>query len=45
MTGIKKTTIRKIVRKKLNGWLESITDEVVKDAAKRDVILSGGGGR
>ncbi len=37
-----KRIINSILRKKVNEWLESITDESVKDLAKKNSIITGG---
>jgi hypothetical protein len=42
MAGVKSSTIKKILRKKINSWLESITDKKVKELATRDTIVTGG---
>ena len=35
-------TMKQIITKKVNEWLETITDESVKDAIKKDLIITGG---
>lgn len=40
--GMKSRTIRLVLRKKINNWLNTIEDEIVREAAERDVIVSGG---
>jgi hypothetical protein len=42
MTGMKRTTIKTILRKKLNYWLDSITDERVREIARENVLVCGG---
>lgn len=39
---MKSKTIKKTITKKLDAWLESIDDKKVRQAAKRDVIVTGG---
>jgi len=40
--GAKKQTIVKILRKKINNWIETIPDEELQKLIKRDVLVSGG---
>lgn len=40
--GFKAKTIRKVLRTKLNDWLDSIKDGEVRNLLKRDVIVTGG---
>ena len=40
--GMQAKTIRKILRSKLENWLESITDQSLVGDIKRDVIVTGG---
>ena len=40
--GMQAKTIRKILRSKLEDWLESITDQSLVSDIKRDVIVTGG---
>jgi hypothetical protein len=40
--GMKRSTIRLVIRKKLKHWLASITDENVRKAAEAGVIVTGG---
>lgn len=42
MPGMKPSTIKRVVRKKIGTWLATITDERVKEAIKRDVFVTGG---
>jgi hypothetical protein len=42
MSGMKRTTIEHVIRKKIDNWLESITDETVRKAAARDTLVTGG---
>jgi len=42
MTGMKKSTIKKVIRKKLNSWYNSITDEGLRLRVKQDSIVTGG---
>jgi hypothetical protein len=42
MTGMKTSTIKKLLRNRIDTWLVSITDTDVVDLIKRDVIVSGG---
>lgn len=37
-----KKTIKKRLEKKLNNWLETITDEILREDVKRNVLVSGG---
>jgi hypothetical protein len=39
---MKTKTIKKIISEKINNWLESIEDPVVKNACKQDLIVTGG---
>ena len=39
---MKSRTIKKTIFKKINEWIESITDEVVKNAVRQDLIVTGG---
>lgn len=40
--GLKPKTIRRIIRRKLDEWLETIEDLGVRELAKRDVFVTGG---
>ena len=40
--GMKRKSIKKVLREKIDEWLESIEDESVRALAKRDVIVTGG---
>lgn len=40
--GMKNSTIKKVLRKKLTDWQMSITDEAVKALVRKDTIVSGG---
>ncbi len=42
MKGMQRKTIRKILRKKIEEWLESITDKEIQKLAKENVIVTGG---
>jgi hypothetical protein len=42
MSGAKRPTIKKILRKKINHWLETIKDEDLKKAIRQDVLVTGG---
>ena len=42
MTGMKTSTLKNLLRERIDSWLESIKDERVKALAKRDTIVSGG---
>jgi hypothetical protein len=42
MPGYKAKTIKAIITKKLNAWIESVEDEKVKDLLKNNVIVTGG---
>lgn len=39
---MKKQTINKIITKKFNDWLNSITDPIVKEAVRKNTIITGG---
>lgn len=39
---MKAKTIRKVLRKKIDGWAESITNSVVKDLVLKNTIVTGG---
>lgn len=39
---MKSRTIKKIMGKKMDEWIDSITDEKVRDACRRDFIVTGG---
>jgi len=40
--GMKAKTIRMILRKKVNAWLDSIEDEELRKACQREAIVTGG---
>lgn len=40
--GRKKSGIRRELKQKIDEWLETITDESIRDAARKDVIVTGG---
>ena len=42
MSGAKRKTIKKILRHKLNSWIDTIDDKNVKELVKRDVFVTGG---
>lgn len=39
---MKTKTIRKVLNTKINAWLDSITDPLVKEACSKDLIVTGG---
>lgn len=39
---MKTKTIKKILSNKIENWIESITDKKVKNAVRRDLIVTGG---
>ena len=39
---MKTKTIKAVLRKKVDSWIESITDEEVADLAKKNVVITGG---
>lgn len=39
---MKAKTIKAVLRKKIDGWLESIEDEGLRERAKKDAIVTGG---
>lgn len=40
--GLKSKTIKSILRNKVNSWLESIKDESLRDACRKEAIVTGG---
>lgn len=42
MSGMKTTTIKKLLRNRIEDWLNSVKDESLVEMIKRDVIVSGG---
>jgi hypothetical protein len=40
--GLKAKTIKSIIRRKLDAWLETITDDVLRAACKREAVVTGG---
>jgi hypothetical protein len=42
MTGMKRVSIAHVIRKKVDNWLATITDEKVRELAARDTIVTGG---
>lgn len=40
--GMQQKTIRQLLRKKINAWIDSIRDEELKRLAREDVIVTGG---
>lgn len=40
--GLKSKTIKSIIRNKVNAWLETITDESLRDACRNEAIVTGG---
>jgi len=42
MSGMKASTIKLVLRQKLDSWLETITDETLAREIKQNVIVSGG---
>jgi hypothetical protein len=39
---MKQSTIKRVIRRKLDEWIESIESEIVRDAVRDDAIVSGG---
>jgi hypothetical protein len=42
MSGMKRNTIKLVLKEKLESWLETVDDQNVSSLIKRDVIVSGG---
>jgi hypothetical protein len=42
MPGMKTSTIKNLLRERIDSWIESIKDENLKKLARRDTIISGG---
>jgi hypothetical protein len=42
MSGMKTSTIKKLLRNRIEDWLESITDETLRKQLEKDTIISGG---
>ncbi|OWJ73323.1 hypothetical protein CDV50_03315 [Haematobacter massiliensis] len=40
--GLKSKTIKSVLRNKVNAWLESITDEGLRDRCQKEAIVTGG---
>lgn len=40
--GLKSKTIKSIIRRKLDGWLETIADEDLRAACKKEAVVTGG---
>ena len=40
--GLKAKTIKSIIRRKLDSWLETITDEDLRDACRKEAVVTGG---
>lgn len=40
--GLKAKTIKSIMRRKLDAWLETIADEALRDACRREAVVTGG---
>lgn len=40
--GLKSKTIKSVLRNKVNAWLETITDEKLREACQREAIVTGG---
>lgn len=40
--GFKRKTIKLIIRNKVNAWLETIDDETLRDACRKEAIVTGG---
>lgn len=40
--GFKERTIKKIIQSKITDWIDSIDNDIVKNAVKRDTIVTGG---
>lgn len=39
---MKKNTIKKVIEKKMNEWLDTITDESLRNELKNNIVVSGG---
>lgn len=42
MNGMKKSTIKAVLRNKIKDWIASITDETLQDQLKKDTLVCGG---
>lgn len=42
MPGMKQSTIKRVIRRKLDDWIRSIESEVVRDVVRESAIVSGG---
>jgi hypothetical protein len=40
--GLKSKTIKSVIRNKINAWLDSIKDEPLRDACRKEAIVTGG---
>jgi hypothetical protein len=40
--GLKSKTIKSVIRNKINAWLDSITDESLRDVCRKEAIVTGG---
>lgn len=40
--GLKAKTIKSIIRRKLDAWLETIEDEILRDTCRKEAIVTGG---
>lgn len=42
MPGMKDSTIRSVLRKKINEWLETVDNQELKEEIKENLIVTGG---
>lgn len=42
MSGMKKSTIKTVLRNKIKDWISSITDETLQDQLRKDTLVCGG---
>lgn len=40
--GLKAKTIKSVIRRKLDAWLETITDESLRDVCRKEAVITGG---
>lgn len=40
--GLKSKTIKSILRRKIDGWLETIDDEILRETCRKEAIVTGG---
>lgn len=40
--GLKSKTIKSVIRNKINAWLETVEDESMRDACRKEAIVTGG---